>query len=97
MNNLFTHWKSTVSGILTVTLSTSAAFLAPPLNSYVSAKIVLWCSIFQVIGKIWISAITQDAGKTLATLPGSSIPVSVPAHEIPDNPAATPVKPEVKP
>lgn len=62
-------WKSTLSGILTATLATSAAFLAPPLSTMnlLSAKTVLWLGAFQVIGKIWISLITQDADKLTST------------------------------
>lgn len=63
MNSLLIHWKSTLSGLLTVSLSTTAAFLAPPLNSLISAKHVLWIGAFQVVGKIWIAAIQVDADK----------------------------------
>lgn len=63
MNSILIHWKSTLSGLLTVSLSTTAAFLAPPLNSLISAKYVLWIGAFQVIGKIWIAAIQVDADK----------------------------------
>jgi len=63
MNSILVHWKSTVSGLLTVTLATSAAFLAPPLNTLISYKLVLWIGAFQVIGKIWIAAIQTDADK----------------------------------
>lgn len=90
---MFAHWKSTVSGLLTVSLSTSAAFLAPPLNALVSAKVVLWCSAFQVIGKIWISLITQDPDKVLATVPGNPVPQAVSAHPVPNDPAAKAVVP----
>ena len=87
-------WKSTVSSLLTSTLATSAAFLAPPLNALVSAKVILWCGAFQILGKIWIGLITNDAGTTLATVPGKSEPVSVPSHEVPDDPTAKPVTPK---
>jgi len=85
---MLTHWKSTVSGILTTTLATSAAFLAPPLNALVPPKVILWIGAAQIIGKIWIAAITKDAGTTEAVVPGSPIPVSVPSHEVPDSPLA---------
>lgn len=54
-------WKSTVSGILTATLATSAAFLAPPLNTLASPKVILWLGAFQIVGKIWIALLTKDA------------------------------------
>lgn len=88
MNNILTHWKSTVSGILTVTLSTTAAFLAPPMSSLISSKWVLWIGAFQVVGKIWISSIQQDAGVVVATTPANPTPHAEPAHEVPDAPAA---------
>lgn len=91
--HLASNWKSTVSSILTATLATSAAFLAPPLNTLVSAKVILWIGAAQIIGKIWIGLLTQDAGTTLAILPGDSKPEVVPSHEVPDEPAATVVKP----
>jgi hypothetical protein len=99
VNNILTHWKSTVSGILTATLATSAAFLAPPLNSLVPAKVILWLGAFQIIGKVWIGLISQDAGTVQAYIPGQVGVQNVPAHELPDDPKAVVVtKPtEVKP
>jgi hypothetical protein len=96
MNTILTHWKSSLSGILTATLATSAAFLAPPLNTMVSAKVILWLGAFQIVGKIWIGLISKDAGTTLAITPGSTTPEAVPSHELPDQPAARAVLPEVK-
>lgn len=84
-------WKSTIGSILTATLATTAAFLTPPLNSLISAQHVLWIGAFQIVGKIWIGLITNDAGTTLATVPGKSDPVLVPSHEVPDYPLAQPV------
>lgn len=102
MNNILTHWKSTVSGLLTATLATSAALLTPPLNTLIPPKVVLYLGAAQIIGKVWIGLISQDAGTVMATVPGSSVPVAVPAHELPDDPSAKPVVsasklPEVKP
>ena len=92
--HLASNWKSTVSSILTATLATSAAFLAPPLNTLVSAKVILYIGAAQIIGKIWIGLIQQDAGTTLAVVPGNPEPQTVPSHEIPDQPAAKVVLPE---
>lgn len=91
MNNILSHWKSTVSGLLTATLATSAAFLAPPLNTLVSAKVILWLGAFQIIGKVWIGMISQDPDKVMAIVPGNPVPQAVPAHPLPDNPLAVPV------
>ena len=50
MNSFLKNWKSTVSGLLTTTLATSAAFLAPPLNALVSPKVILYIGAAQIIG-----------------------------------------------
>lgn len=92
--HLKSNWKSTASSILTATLATSAAFLAPPLNTLVSAKVILYIGAAQIIGKIWIGLIQQDAGTTLAVVPGNPEPQTVPSHEIPDQSAAKVVLPE---
>jgi hypothetical protein len=91
--HLATNWKSTVSSVLTATLATSAAFLTPPLNALVSPKVILYLGAAQIIGKIWIGLLQQDAGTTMAVVPGSSTPQAVPSHEVPDQPAAKVVLP----
>jgi hypothetical protein len=63
VNSILTNWKSNLNGFLTATLVTSAAFLSPPLNTLVSAKVILWIGAFQIIGKLWISLLTKDADK----------------------------------
>ena len=88
MNAFLLNWKSTVSGFLTASLATTAAFLSPPLNQLISPQHVLWIGAFQVVGKIWIGLITKDADKTLATVPGDSSPQVVAAHPVPDSPTA---------
>src|SRR5271170_5933298 len=97
MNNILLHWKSTVSGILTVTLSTTTALLAlPQIQSLVSPKVLLWLGAGQVVGKVWVSLIQQDAGVVVATTPANPTPHAESAHETPDSPAATPVVKETK-
>jgi hypothetical protein len=88
MNTILTHWKSSVSGLLTATLATSAAFLAPPLNTLIPAKWVLYLGAAQIIGKVWIGLISQDAGTVQAVIPGQPGIQTVPSHEIPDDPKA---------
>jgi hypothetical protein len=85
-----THWKSTASSVLTVTLATSTALLTvPAVQNHVKA--VGWIMGAQALAKVWIGLIQEDAGTTLATIPGKDAPVAVASHEIPDNPAAEPV------
>lgn len=89
-SQLFANWKSTASGLLTFTLVTTGAFLAPPLNAGISPKHVFWIGGLQGLAKVWIAFITVDAGKTPAYVPGEGV-VNVPSHEVPNDPAATPV------
>lgn len=91
IQNALASWKSTVSSLLTTTLATSAAFLAPPLNSLIAPKHVLWLGAFQVVGKIWIGIIQKDPDTVLAKVPGIKEPQLVSAHGVPDDPKAVPV------
>jgi hypothetical protein len=91
--NAFAHWKSTVSGILTVTLATSAALMAyPPIATHIKLMSIL--GGVQIVGKVWIALISQDPDKVMAIVPGSSTPQAVPAHAMPDNPADVVVPPK---
>jgi hypothetical protein len=64
MNSIFVHWKSTVAGLLGVSLPTTAALLAlPNIQTLVSAKTLLIMGAFQAVGRVWIGIITQDADK----------------------------------
>lgn len=60
-SKLLANWKSTASGLLTFTLVTTGAFLAPPLNAAIAPKHVLWIGGLQGLAKVWIALITQDA------------------------------------
>jgi hypothetical protein len=90
MNNALLHWKSTFSGLLTIGLIITSSLLATP--EVITKKHAAWLLVIQSVAKGWIALIQQDAGKTIATLPGNPEPKVVPSHEVPDNPAATPVK-----
>ena len=59
LTNALLHWKSTVSGLLTVTLATSAALMAyPPVMNHLKLMGIL--GGVQVVGKVWIALIGQD-------------------------------------
>ena len=95
MNSIFVHWKSTVSGILTVALATIGPLIAlPNIQTFLSPKTLMIMGAFSVVGKVWVSLITQDAGVVMATTPGDPTPHAEPAHEVPDSPAAKPVVPK---
>ena len=59
-------WKSTVSGLLTVSLSTTAALLAyPPLQTHL--KFIAILGGVQVVLKLWVAIVTTDADKITST------------------------------
>src|SRR5277367_5596561 len=93
--NALTHWKSSLGGFLTVTLATSAALMTyPPIAAHVKLMSIL--GGIQIVGKVWVSLISQDAGVVVATSPGDPTPHAEPSHEVPDAPLAKAVLPEVK-
>lgn len=97
LSNITVHWKSSLSGILTVSLTTTATLLAlPQIQTLVSPKVLLWIGAFQAVGKVWVSLIQQDAGTTIAVVPGNPEPQAVASHEIPNVQPAKVVLPEVK-
>ncbi len=60
MNAILKNWKTTVSSILTVTLATSAALMAyPPVLQHLKIMGVL--GLVQVLAKVWIGLIQNDA------------------------------------
>jgi len=62
LTHFISNWKSTVSGILTVTLVSSAALMKyPPVMQHL--KLMAFLGGFQVLGKIWIALITTDVKK----------------------------------
>lgn len=103
--HLANNWKSTAAGILSFGIATLTTLLAYQIPMAIlnpgQTKMYLY---FTIIGNVilalfraWIGLITQDAGTTLATVPGSPTPQVVPSHEIPNQIAAKAVLPEVKP
>jgi hypothetical protein len=89
------HWKSTVSGFLTLTLITTGILATLPQVIAYPKTLGVVLGV-QAVAKGWIAWISQDAGTTLAVTPASPTPVAVPSHEVPDNPTAVPVKEVVK-
>jgi hypothetical protein len=86
------HWKSTLSGLLTLCLTTTGAVMAiPDVRSVMSAKLWISLLIVQGVGKTWVSLIQEDAGVVEAKVAGEPGTQMVPAHEIPNDPAAVPV------
>lgn len=58
---------------------------------HISPTVMAWLSFLAGLARFGVGIAQQDADKVLATVPGSAVPQVVPAHAVPDNPAATPV------
>lgn len=90
------NWKSTASAYLTVAFTIGGfvtSYLATiphptPWEIQLSGGLTTAVAIMKLI----VGHMTQDKGNELAVVPGNATPVVVPSHEVPDNPAATPVK-----
>jgi len=97
LQHIAANWKTTVSSVLTTMMFTTAGLMAyPPVAAYAAAhpKWAAWVGGAQVVGKIWIGLIQQDAGTTTAVTPQGV--QAVPSHEVPDDPNAVPVTKETK-
>lgn len=102
--NFLTHWKTTVSGILSflvTTLMTVSGFMGAndvntegTLQSH--TKYAAYVTIALALCRAWIGFLQMDAGTTTAVTPSNPTPHAEPSHEIPDSPAAVPVPPAFK-
>lgn len=98
-NLLGPNWKSTVAGVLSfliTTLTTVTVFLGAnvvmnPNSPKIYLYVTLGLNLALALCRAWVGLLTKDAGTTPAQLPGSTEVIPVASHEIPDNPAATPV------
>ena len=83
-DKLLANWKTTAQGLLSLAVVLVIAYTALPQG----AK---WPAIAIALLKAAISFLQKDAGTTPAYVPGEGVQ-NVPSHEIPNNPAAKPVK-----
>lgn len=106
MNSFLTHWKSTVTGLLSAAIA-----ILTPIDTLLAANDLsvgagIHWSTLSPITKVGIGvntslailrgvmgAITKDVGTVPAVIPGQPGIQNVPAHEIPDDPAAKVVIP----
>jgi hypothetical protein len=92
------NWKTTASGLCSFLMATGlfvAGYFA--LNQSPNAlKITAVATFVSGLAKVYIGMLSTDGGKTAAIVPGSAGIQMVASHEVPDNPAATPVVPPVK-
>jgi hypothetical protein len=97
--------KTTVAGVLSAiatTGATASAALAPyqlTAPSGVAARIgyvVMGLTVITAIARVWVGYLTPDADQTPAIPRGGGEPQLVPAHPVPDDPAAKVVIPDQK-
>lgn len=91
-------WKSTCSAYLTIFFTVGGiltGYLAQlphpkPWEIWLSSTL----TSLVAIAKLIVGHMTQDAGTSVAVVPGEPKPVPVSSHELPDDPSATVVKKE---
>ena len=84
-SNVWAHPKSTIVGACGLIISVTLAIGALPPKASVPVVLV---AVLRAV----VMFLSQDAGTTLAKLPGVSEAVPVPSHEVPDDPQAKPLK-----
>lgn len=88
---MLAHWKTTVQSWLTVIIGLPPALSA--FDNLMPPKVAIIISVSAAIAKVVLGQFQQDAGVSLAVLPGQTTPQAVPSHEVPNDPAAVPVAP----
>ena len=86
--NALKNPKSSCQSILTILL-----VLVPTLMSagVLHGKAAAIAGSLLSVAKLWLGMLEKDAGHTTAIVPGVSEPIEIESHEIPNDPAATPV------
>ena len=80
---LFTHWKSSVQGILVVITATCQVLAASGELPENATKIV---TLVSALAFAYIGLISKDSGVQAITLPDSTSTSAVASHEIPNQP-----------
>lgn len=91
----FPHWKTTAQSWLTVIIG-----LPPALSEFTNLmphKVALGIAVSAAVGKVILGQMQKDAGETLGKDSTTGEVKTVPAHEIPDDPAIQPVAPSTDP
>jgi hypothetical protein len=88
MATLFTHWKSSLQGILMLVLTTCGVLITSGILNADTTKIV---ALVSALAFAYIGLISKDSGVTVASVSGAP-PVAVTSHEVPDDPKAKAVK-----
>jgi hypothetical protein len=83
---IFTHWKSSASGILVLVITTCGVLLANPLTNTGKSAAIL--ALISALATAYVGIISKDAGTQEAIPPGGGPAVAVPSHEVPDQPGA---------
>ena len=66
MTYLFTHWKSTVNGILAFLITTGVVLLATG-NALLSPKVTTYLTIGLALARAYVGLISKDASALTAT------------------------------
>jgi hypothetical protein len=91
--NFPTVSKTTLNGAIALFIAAVPMAQAYP-GLHISPTIMAWLSFAAGVARFGVGIAQKDADTVLATLPGQPVPTVVPAHAVPDNPAAKPVIPQ---
>jgi hypothetical protein len=83
-SKILSNPKSTAVGACGLVIAVTMAWMALPPKASIPVTVI-------AIARALIQFFSDDAGKTLAKLPGSTSPQLVDSHETPDDPQAVPV------
>jgi hypothetical protein len=80
---IFTHWKSSVQGLLVFITTTCGVLTA---SGMLNANATKYVALASALGFAYIGIISKDSGVQVATVAG--VPQAVTSHEVPDDPTA---------
>ena len=86
-NRILVHWKTTTQSGLTAIIGLSA--VAPSIY-WLTPKQAASLVSAGVVGKVFLGMMQQDAGTTIAYVPGKGTQAES-SHETPDDPTAVPL------
>jgi hypothetical protein len=88
MATVFTHWKSSVQGILALVVATCHVLTQ---SGDLNAQATKWVTLIGALAFTYIALISKDSGVQEAIPPGGGPAVAMPSHETPDQPGSEPV------
>lgn len=85
--------KTTLNGAIAFFIAAVPLAQAYP-GLHIPATLMAWLSFAAGAARLYVGTIQTDADRIQAILPGSSTPVDVPAHPVPDDPKAKAIVPK---